>query len=276
MTMMKLFTTFFDEEMKSRGFKRKAKLYYRLNGDILQGVVLKAINPYSIHFYSAPYWMENDQERMFLFNKGYWAEHGICISPDSFSYYRAENEEMNAEYMNTCFTLAKRHVLPIFDRIYDLNSYIENLTPNWPGIYDEKAKERVLSVYPRDIDRRLTLEEREIEILRLLNTPPEEVDQKGLHMDYRSDVTMLYHLFEYHCYSAFLQYGCDKGDLQAGLDWLKKIELPSVCSRDYTQKFYMKFMTENGLEKAKEFLDSRRLMMRVRLRSELGLDISNL
>jgi hypothetical protein len=275
MTMTKLFTSTFDEEMQSRGFKRKAKLYYRLNGDILQAVVLKAINPYTIHFYSTPYWI-NDRARKFSLNDGYWAEQGICISPDSFSYYRAQNEEMNAEYMNTCFTLAKRHVLPIFDRIYDLNSYIENLAPNWPGIYDEKAKERVLSVYPRDIDRRLTLEEREIEKLRLLNTPPEEVDQKGLHMDYRSKVTMLYDLFDHHCYLAFLQYGCDKGDLQAGLDLLKKIELPAVCSRDYAQEFYMKFMTENDLEQAKAFLDSKRLMMRIRLRSELGLDTSNL
>ncbi|MBQ7387207.1 MAG: hypothetical protein IJW03_03475 [Clostridia bacterium] len=273
MTMTKLYTTFFDEELKSRGFKRKAKLYYRLNGDMLQGVVLKAINPYSIHFYSAPYWMENIQAELSPLYKGYWAEHGIEISPDTFSYYRAEKEEMNVEYMHTCFTLAKRHILPILDRMYDLNSYIENLTPNWPDIYDEKAEERVLKIYPRDLNRKFTLKEHEIEKLRLLNTSPEEVDQNELHMDYRSTVTMLYHLFEYQSYSAFLQYGCDKGDLQAGLDLLKEIKLPAVCSRDLAQERYMKFMTDDGLEKAKAFLDTKRVTMRIRLRAELGLDI---
>ena len=55
MKLSKCFTTVFDGGMKAAGFSRKGVLYYRMKGTILQGVFLKATNPYSLCFAAFPY-----------------------------------------------------------------------------------------------------------------------------------------------------------------------------------------------------------------------------
>ena len=254
MKMTKLFTTVFDEELKSRGFKRKAKLYYRLNGDILQGVVIKTINPYTIHFYSAPYWMENIQAKLSPLHKGYWAESGFCIAPEVDAYYREENEQFNLDYMNACFTLAKEHILPVLDRMNDLDSYIELCITNWSTLDDEKARQDFIKIKLGDIDRKYSCTDSQIKMFwRVWN---------GL-----------------YTYSAFLHYGCLKGDLKIGYDLLEKQSafLPfHTNSNRSAQNNYIKFMTDDGIEKAKAYFDERRAIMIPRLRDELGLDTFSL
>ncbi len=253
MKMSKLFTTIFDEELKSRGFKRKAKLYYRLNGDILQGVVIKAINPYSIHFYSAPYWMENIQVELFPLYKGYWAENGVSISPWC-AYYREENEQFNIDIMNICFTLAKNYVLPFLDQINDLDSYIDNCVPNWTGIGTE-FNSCAFEIRPGEVDEKYSY----------INDFP---------------INMVCHIWDnLYTYSAFLKYACIKGNLQKGYDLLEeKVSLlpSSWCSKDSVQNRYMEFMIDDGLTRAERYLDERRSIMLPRLRDELGLDTFNL
>lgn len=254
MKMTKLFITVFDEELRSRGFKRKAKLYYRLNGDILQGVVIKTINPYNIHFYSAPYWMENIQAELSPLHKGYWAESGFCIAPEVDAYYREENEQFNLDYMNACFTLAKEHILPVLDRMNDLDSYIELCIPNWSTLDDEKAKQDFIKIKLSDIDRKYSCIDSQIKMFwRVWN---------GL-----------------YTYSAFLHYGCLKGDLKIGYDLLEKQSafLPfHTNSNRSAQNNYIKFMTDDGIVKAKAYFEERRSIMLPRLRDELGLDTFDL
>lgn len=125
-----LFTSVFDEEMKSRGFRRKGHLYYRLVGEIMQGVVLKAINPYSICFHAMPYWAYYDS---IVDKNGYWAEWGMEIDPSSLfgGYYRKENLAINTDAMKVCLNLAKEIFLPIIESVTDMDSYIQYKSHVW-------------------------------------------------------------------------------------------------------------------------------------------------
>ena len=251
MKMTKLYTTVFDEELKSRGFKRKARLFYRLNGEILQGVVIKPINPYSIHFYFAPYWMENFEENWFPLNKGYWAENGPQISP-SYAYYREENEQFNIDHMNICFKLAQNHILPILERVNSFESYIENCTPNWSNL-GHKSFDTTIEVDPADIDQKYSY--------------------------IKFPVNMHWTNWNIFTYSAFLKYACIVGDLQKGYDLLEEkgsLMPPSWNSKEFAQSEYLKFMTDDGLKRAEQYFEERRKIMLPRLRDELGLDTFNL
>lgn len=251
MKMTKLFTTVFDGEMKSRGFKRKAKLYYRLNGDNLQGVVIKTVNPYSIHFYSAPYWMESIQADLFPLQKGYWAEISTSISPHWSARYYEENEQFNFDNMNLCFTLAKDHILPIMDKMNDLDSYIENCVPSWSG-FGTEINRCVIEIGPDDVEEGYSF---------LVDFP----------------IKMVWHVWDMYTYSAFLQYACLKGDLQKGYDLLEEkgaLMPDSWGSKEYAQNKYAEFMTDDGLQRAEQYLADRRKIMLPRLRDELGLDTS--
>ena len=254
MTKTKLFTTVFDEEMKSRGFKRKAKLYYRLNGEILQGAIIKTTNPYDIHFYSAPYWIENIQAELHPLNKGYWAERGWCLSPGIGAYYREENEQLNYDYMNICFNLAKDHILPVLDSINDINSYIDNCVPNWK-LFNENQKR-----------------------MDVIKKMPGEINEKYSYID--SPITMLWRVWDgLYTYHAFLYYGFINNDLKVGYDLLEKQSafLPfHTNSNQYAQNKYAEYMTHDGLKRAEEYFEERRKIMLPRLRDELGLDTFNL
>ena len=129
-TSSKLFSTVFDSEMKSRGFKRKGHLYYRLVGEIMQGVVLKTTNPFEICAHAFPMWSKPSYFYSlgpWIENKGYWAERGMSVDPAYLfgGYYRKENVELNFEAMEFCLEVVKEYVLPILDDITDVNSYIE-------------------------------------------------------------------------------------------------------------------------------------------------------
>ena len=254
MKMTKLFTTVFDEELKSHGFKRKAKLYYRINGDILQGVVIKTINPYTIHFYSAPYWMENIQSKSSPLHKGYWAENGLCISPGSGAYYREENEQLNFDYMNICLALAKDHIFPVLYKMNNIDSYIENCVPNWSTIDEINARNEVVKIKASTIDEK--------------------------YFYIKDDITILWRVWdELYTYYAFLYNGYLKNNLKSGYDKLDQQVsfLPFHTNRDrYSQNKYMEFMTRDGLERAKQYFEERRSIMLPRLRDELGLDTFDL
>ena len=250
MKMTKLFTTVFDEEMKSRGFKRKAKLYYRLNGDVLQGVIIKTINPYTIHFYSSPYWMENIQAKSSSLNKGRWAESGWCLSPGIFAYYREEKEQLNMDYMNICLTLSKEHVLPVLDKIKDVDSYIENCVPNWDNMGNGQIMEDIIKFNPGAIDEKYSY--------------------------IQDDIKILWRVWdEMFTYSAFLYKGYSTNNIVNGYNLLnqKASFLPFHTNRNrYAQSKYMEFLTNDGLERAKQYFEERRSIMLPRLRDELGLD----
>lgn len=75
MRMNKCFTTVFDEPLKERGFKRKGILYYRMNGDILQGITILLTNPYELTFSYIPYWAYGTDDRYkYSLSSSHWAE----------------------------------------------------------------------------------------------------------------------------------------------------------------------------------------------------------
>ena len=198
--------------------------------------------------------MENIQAELSPLYKGYWAEYGICISPGACAYYREENEQLNTDYMNICLSLSKKYILPIMDQIYDLNSYLQYCTPKWKDISNEKSNERV------------------IEIL------PEEIDERYSYID--SQVKLIWQYWdELYMYSAFLKHACEEGNLQIGLDLLEEKDkiLPTFINADrFAQNKYMEYMSDDGLERAKQYFAQRRAIMLPRLRDELGLDTFNL
>ena len=252
--MNKLFISIFDEELKSRGFKKKANLYYRLNGNNLQGVKFKAINPYNIHFYSAPYWMENIQAKLSPLHKGHWAECGFCIAPEVDAYYREENEQFNLDYMNACFSLAKIHILPVLEKMNGIDSYIEHCITNWKTLDEENARQDFVKIRMQDIDERYS------------------------YID--SELKMFWRVWDdLYSYYAFLYSGYSNNNLMDGYNKLvdKASLLPFHTNRNqYAQSKYMEFMTDDGIEKAKAYFEQRRSIMIPRLRDELGLDTFNL
>ena len=251
MTMTRLFTTTFDEELKSRGFKRKAKLYYRLNGEILQGIIIKTINPYTLNFTAIPYWMEYAQENFSSYHKGFWAENGICISPGTDAYYRAENEQLNLDYMNSCFELAKKYALPALDKINDLDSYMECCLPHWDLPDREESRKRVLKIHPSDIDEKYSY--------------------------IRFPITLCWHIFDSHyTHSAFLNYAYSIGDIQKGYEMLKDTESQREHGGDLSLRKYREFLGEDGMEKAEKYFRERKAKTLPLLRDELGLNTFDL
>ena len=135
-TASKLFTTVFDEEMAKNGFKRKGHLYYRLVGEILQGIVLKTVNPWSICYCAFPVWSlprERYAYAPYFDTKGYWAECGMELDPAYLygGYYRKENVELNLEVMEFCLDITRKFFLPILDNVTDIDSYIKYKAKIW-------------------------------------------------------------------------------------------------------------------------------------------------
>ena len=122
MKLNKCFTTVFDAPLKERGFKKKGTLYYRMNGEILQGITLKSMNPYMISYNYFPYWAyENRKIYDTVLSKGYWAEnHGV-----TGDYYRQDEEEEMLTEMEARKDIFCNVIIPALDKVNDLDSYIE-------------------------------------------------------------------------------------------------------------------------------------------------------
>ena len=118
MKLNKCFTTVFDSALKERGFKRKGVLYYRINGEILQGITIKLINPYHICVGYIPYWMY-DIARHFSrgcpLERNYWAEEFDYLDGDYKSFYK--------EYKNDKMFLIDTigHAQDLYEKISEVN-----------------------------------------------------------------------------------------------------------------------------------------------------------
>ena len=258
MTLFKIFTSTFDEEMKSRGFKRKGWLYYRLHGEILQGVTLKTINPYMLHFHFQPYWKESyHMSDAFRLDERYWAEDGIDMIPDDYAYFRRENVQLNQDFMSICFEIAKKHILPVLDYVDSLDKYLEYFTPHWSGFNDERAHEIGVDFDPVEIDPRYAY----------------------LHIPYncKKKIRIVWKVFDFsYIYQAFLKYAIDHSDIQKGYDLLcEKIKaLLGHVDPDYRAiEYYKEYLTEDGLERAKQLINDRIAVMKQRLKDELRLEV---
>lgn len=121
MRMNKCFTTVFDAPLKERGFKRKGILYYRMNGDILQGITILLTNPYELTFSYIPYWAYGTDDRYkYSLSSSHWAEQQYVIG----SCYSATDEETEIEKMQKLAKIFVEVIIPYLDGIYDLDTYI--------------------------------------------------------------------------------------------------------------------------------------------------------
>ncbi len=123
MKLNKCFTTVFDSTLKEHGFKRKGVLYYRINGEVLQGITIKMTNPYSICCAFLPYWMYDilwNFHRGFPIDKCEWAEELNYLSGE---YYRQDDENA-IEYMQSLLAPVRDSLIPLLDKISSNDHYL--------------------------------------------------------------------------------------------------------------------------------------------------------
>ena len=285
MKMSKLFVTVFNDELISRGFKRKGTLFYRMNGEMLQGVHIEPINPYSIDCCSFPYWLFDDFSGActnVALVKGYWTEgQGFEIGVPGTAYYREENETLNLDYMTACFEVAKRYALPMLDKLTDIPSYMQNINYNWKTDSEDKGE------YFYNISSELT---------KKYDSYPGELS--GLHMYCRTGfISQIQHLY---LYDSYLKNSFEFGYRVISDKINKEIDERAECFNSLVQKgkmdadkarkdiqeiretyedsvsvFYTK-MRQNNLDWILEYKEERKKEILPRLRDELGIDTFNL
>jgi len=130
MKLNKCFTLVFDDYMKTVGFSRKGILYYRMVGNMLQGVRLEATNPYSITFSTFPYWLYNKRTSPKEPNiaRGNWVQSGGSLT--TMNYYTLNAEEQNTKDMMAVFDLVRDIVLPYLDQVSNEMEYLQMVYHN--------------------------------------------------------------------------------------------------------------------------------------------------
>lgn len=123
MKLNKCFKTVFDQPLKERGFKKKGLLYYRMNGEILQGITIKLINAYSICFNYLPYWLYEEKSHNYKLNESYWAERHAIWGP----YFNKNDEETAIKNMEKLKEVVFKKVIPFLDSITDFDSYFDSM-----------------------------------------------------------------------------------------------------------------------------------------------------
>lgn len=125
MKLSQCFIQTFQNILLNYGFKRKGVLFYRIHGDILQGIKLKQTNPYSIMIMYYPYWMHQliyPDEFYSDLKKGYWAERGEYINGQ---YYSQDDPDQNQKNMTMCLETVCNEVLPVLERVTNTKSYLQ-------------------------------------------------------------------------------------------------------------------------------------------------------
>lgn len=284
MKMSKLFVTVFNDELISRGFKRKGTLFYRMNGEMLQGVHITPINPYSINCCSFPYWLFNDFSGActnVALVKGYWTEgQGFEIDVPGTAYYREENETLNLDYMTACFEVAKRYALPMLDKLTDIPSYMQNINYNWKTDSEDKGE------YFYNISSELT---------KKYDQYPGHLS--GLRMYYRSHCIENQYLYLYKAYID----GSFEDSYSIIENYIKEVKIrrrkdiylsvekgfydidqaESILKRDdeslnRSYSVFVSKMHDNELNWILEYREQQKKEIIPRLRDELGIDTFNL
>lgn len=139
MKLNKCFTDVFNTPLKEWGFKKTGLLYYRMQGVMLQGIWLKTINPFFIHFSTFPYWLYHKRNiyMNMKIKKGWWTQSGGIMAG---FYYDLNEPERNKKYMIETFDIFRDTVLPFFDSMKNENDYIHFLVNQTPSDRDLMLK----------------------------------------------------------------------------------------------------------------------------------------
>lgn len=125
MNIKRTFREVFDPIMKPAGFARKGEYYYRMNGSVFQGVILRTFGSYhfEITFSYIPYWAHQLQFSLSPeIEKPYWAEHGQHFSSGEL-YGISEDELLHR--MQQGASLVSEKILPMLDAVKDDDSYLQ-------------------------------------------------------------------------------------------------------------------------------------------------------
>ena len=122
MKIKELFLSFFQDELDKQGFIFKHNMFYRLNGNILQGVALDCLlNHYYVRYTQFPYWCYRLLFKDEPVKKRYWVIRGECkLSRDFLPNTPTEYE--NA--MRNAFEIFVEHILPTMNNVFDEQSFL--------------------------------------------------------------------------------------------------------------------------------------------------------
>ena len=265
MKITPLFNSVFAEELKKQGFKKKGRCFYRLVGEILQGITVKPINPYDIHFIAKPYWIPmrvTNLESWASLVKGYWIEdsYGLLSSSDMVRYYREAEAGKNLDIMNSCLHAVKTYFIPILDRVVDLDSYLDMVDVNWPNLPEPWSRERIIDIKYEDIA------EKYVDLVAAREMTP--------------SLRLFYPTLSYMEQYAYLYKAYEDGTFErAYISLNESLDNESKryrINRSYYTSVFDKVMNANDLEWIVRFKEERTRIIRPRLRDELGLDVSHL
>ncbi len=134
------FINIFDEEMTKCGFLRKGNVYYKLNGEILQGVSIKSNISIHVYFSFYPYWMHfmvnNEKFSSFASNKWTFKYPIMPGTMEAPGYCDSE------AVIRDQFEIFRQRVLPLLDIIHDNESFIR--------VHKMTSHENELLFYERD------------------------------------------------------------------------------------------------------------------------------
>ena len=139
MKLNKCFTSVFDDALKAQGFKRKGMVYYRLHGEILQGITMKAMNPFMICYTFFPWWLHRKVNKCGTsdFKKNDWADRQMFFY--TMHYHKEENYEETVEIMKEALNCVRNDLIPSLDGISTVDDYISAL------LFSERNGKRLFS-----------------------------------------------------------------------------------------------------------------------------------
>ena len=118
-----LFLQYFKEDLASHGFRRKGKFFFRMNGEILQGIGVDAIPfQYYVRYSQFPFWCYRLLYKDLPLSKGYWLNDGD--SPKMSFFLNAKPEE-NIQEMEFNHKVYQTEIFPLLDATVDEKTYIE-------------------------------------------------------------------------------------------------------------------------------------------------------
>lgn len=125
MTIRQLFREVFRETLAEHGFGYKYNYFYRLNGEMLQGVTVVPLSGggYFLRVACYPYWMHdliNKTKLKNTFKKPYWAEQ-FDVENGELSFFSQESSG-NCVMMERQLQGFVANVLPALDAICDVQS----------------------------------------------------------------------------------------------------------------------------------------------------------
>lgn len=125
MTIRQLFREVFRETLAEHGFGYKYNYFYRLNGEMLQGVTVVPSygGGYFLRVACYPYWMHdfiNDANIRNTFKKPYWVEQ-FDVKSGEMTFFLQDSPD-NCPMMERLLQNFLKNVLPAMDAICDVQS----------------------------------------------------------------------------------------------------------------------------------------------------------